>query len=267
MLSSWGMQPVLAAGAEEALRMLREAVQTPEPIGLVLTDLNMPQFDGFMLTESIRNDPSLADVTVIMLTSGGRDDDRQRCQELQIAARLLKPVKQSEVFDAIALALGSLLPGQLAANLSHEMNNAIRGLRVLLAEDNVVNQKLAVGVLQQQGHHVTVAKNGKDALQHWEAEPFDLILMDVQMPEMDGFEATRIIREKEHDTEKHIPIIAMTARAMKGDRERCLESGMDDYLAKPIHIEEVAKKIAELMGQVQRCPGSGGSERPGQRPH
>jgi CheY-like chemotaxis protein len=129
-----------------------------------------------------------------------------------------------------------------------------------LAEDNLVNQKLATGVLQQQGHHVTVARTGKDALQHWEVDPIDLILMDVQMPEMDGFEATRLIREKERQTGKHIPIIAMTARAMKGDRERCLEAGMDDYLAKPIHIQEVARKIAEVIGRKDASREAGSTD-------
>jgi CheY-like chemotaxis protein len=161
----------------------------------------------------------------------------------------MKPVKQSELLDAIMASLGVVAPEDGSAEASAaERPSRLRPLRVLLAEDSLLNQKLALAVLRKHGHEVVVANHGREALATLESQDFDLILMDVQMPEMDGLEATRTIRTRERRTGDHIPIIAMTAHALKGDRERCLEAGMDEYVAKPIHAEELFRAIAGVVG-------------------
>ena len=240
MLANWGMKPTSAAGAEEALRLLPEAHRAGEPFTLVLTDANMPNLDGFALAERIKQDPDLKSTIIMMLTSGDRSGDTTRCAQLEIASYLLKPVKQSELFDAIVLAMGiATAEDEADGYLPAARSTALRPLKILLAEDSLVNQKLAVGLLEKYGHTVVVANHGREAVAAFESQPFDLILMDVQMPELDGFEATGVIRAEESRTGAHMPIIAMTAHAMKGDRERCLEAGMDGYIAKPIHANEL----------------------------
>ncbi len=251
MLLNWGMQPVVAADASQGLQVLLEAHARGKPIRLVLSDVNMPDVSGFTLAEWIRAKPELAKTLIIMLTSGGRDGDTERRDQLQISARLMKPIKQSELFDAIVTTLGV----EMIRAASGDAGTAtpaitIRSLKILLAEDNLANQKLAVGVLTRQGHQVTVAGSGQAALQAWESQPFDLILMDVQMPELDGLEATQAIRMLEERSGAHIPIVAMTAHAMKGDRERCLEAGMDDYLSKPIRSRQIAEKLFAIFHEA-----------------
>ena len=185
---------------------------------------------------------------IMMLTSGGRSGDVSRCEELGVVSYLLKPVKQSELFDAVAMALGIT-----AADDAKELAVSVEppayptALNVLLAEDSLVNQKLAVGLLEKHGHHVDVVGDGRGALAAVESQRYDLVLMDIQMPEMDGLEATRAIRVRERQRGGHIPIVAMTAHAMKGDRERCLESGMDGYVAKPIRAQELFETIAHVL--------------------
>jgi len=249
ILGNWGMKPSVAPGASEALPLVRRAYHAGQPFALVLTDANMPDVDGFALAEQIKQDPELSSTVIMMLTSGDRPSDVARCQQLGVAAYLLKPVKQSELFDAIVLALGISAPeDEVREATTAEKPSRVRTLRVLLAEDSLVNQKLAVGLLEKHGHTVVVANHGREAIAAFESQHFDLILMDVQMPEMDGFEATAVIRTKEKRIGAHVPIIAMTAHAMKGDRERCLESGMDGYIAKPIRANQVFDTIESILG-------------------
>ena len=248
MVTSWRMRPHVAAGAVDALRQLREASQAGQPFPLLLTDANMPDVDGFTLIERIKQEPNLASITIMMLTSAGERGDAARCRALGVTAYLTKPIRQSELLDAIMTSLGAASPepsGQLVT--VHSMREHRRPLHILLAEDNVVNQTLAIRLLEKRGHTVVVAVNGREAVETWKRERFDLILMDVQMPEMGGFEATAAIRHAELGGAIHIPIVAMTARAMAGDRESCLEAGMDAYVAKPISASELVTTIDSVV--------------------
>ncbi len=254
MVCNWGMRPVLASNAHDALRLLRESHAQGSSIGLILSDVNMPEVSGFMLAEWIRAERQFDKTQIIMLTSSGREGDAARRDELNIAARLMKPIKQSELFDAIVTTLGVAALDSPPRPTDEERSAlAARPLNVLLAEDNAANQKLAVGVLTKQGHRVTVAGNGRLAIAEWQMQPFDVILMDVQMPEMDGLQATQAIRDMEARQGGHTLIVAMTAHAMKGDRERCLEAGMDDYLPKPIRAKLLAEKLLSLFGSASRA--------------
>ena len=248
-LRAWGMKPTVVPSASDALRLLREAHLSGQGYRLVLTDVHMPEMDGFSFAEQIGQDTKLRSTVIMMLTSGDRPEDDDRCEQLGIAAYLTKPIKQSELLDAIMLALGVITTeGEAMGKPIARRPSRLRPLRVLLAEDSLVNQKLAVALLQREGHTVTVAKNGREAIAAFWAQDFDVVLMDVQMPEMDGFEATAVIRAKEKQTGAHVPIIAMTAHALKGDRERCLEAGMDEYVAKPIHAEQLFDAIEKTFG-------------------
>jgi two-component system, sensor histidine kinase and response regulator len=248
MLISWRMQPHVASGAADALRQLREASQSGQPFPLLLTDANMPDVDGFTLIERIKEEANLASVTIMMLTSAGERGDAARCRALGVTAYLTKPIRQSELLNAILTSLGTGSPersGQLVT--VHSMREHRRPLHILLAEDNVVNQTLAMRLLGKGGHSVVLAVNGREAVDIWKRERFDLILMDVQMPEMGGFEATAAIRHAELGGAIRIPIVAMTARAMAGDRESCLEAGMDAYVAKPISAAELVTVIESVV--------------------
>ncbi|MFQ5473402.1 MAG: response regulator, partial [Dehalococcoidia bacterium] len=253
MLRNWGMTPESAPGARDALRLLDEAQQAGRPFALVLSDVHMPEMDGFALVEEIKKDPTVGSTVIMMLTSGDHPGDIARCEKMGVAAYLLKPVKQSELLEAIMMALGVTTAEDEKSGLPVEaLSSRIRPLRILLAEDSLVNQKLAIGLLSRQGHSVSVANNGKEALAALQIEPYDLLIMDVQMPEMDGLEATAAIRALEKETGAHIPIIAMTAHAMKGDRERCLAAGMDQYLTKPIrarHLYDVIEGTVVSLPQ------------------
>jgi two-component system sensor histidine kinase/response regulator len=253
MLLGWRMVPTLAASVPEALAALRLAQESGTRFPLVLTDAQMPNADGFALAEAIMKDPAIAGTTVVMLTSAGQPGDAARCRELGIAAYLSKPVKGSELRSAILLALG----GQSAARdgpplvTRHSLREARPTGRILLVEDNRVNQLVAKRMLEKRGHTVVVATNGRQALAILEEAAlvgFDCVLMDVQMPEMDGFECTAIIREKEQRTGGRLPIIAMTAHAMKGDEARCLAAGMDAYLSKPIEPDELFELVERYLG-------------------
>jgi PAS domain S-box-containing protein len=247
MLTSWRMQPEVVEGGRPALRALHVAAAEGRPFGLVLLDGHMPGMDGFMLAGLIHGDPQLAGTTVLMLTSAGQPGDIARCRSLGIGAYLMKPIKQSELLETIVASLGRPTGQEPEPAPAPELEKARRPLQVLLAEDGEVNQKLAIRLLEKKGHTVTLAINGLEALAAWRRGAFDLILMDVQMPEMDGLEATAEIREEERRTGRHVPILAMTAYAMKGDRERCLEVGMDGYVSKPIQAEELWKAIDALV--------------------
>jgi len=250
ILHNWDMRPRSVASAPEAVRVLREAYRSGTSFPLVLTDSNMPDMDGFELAEQVKQDPELGSTLIMMLTSGDRPGEIARCEQLGIAAYLLKPIKQSELFDAIVLALGvnAVDEETRSAPATAPPSAPQRSLRVLLAEDSLVNQKLAVGLLEKHGHQVTLANHGREAVAAWESQDFDLVLMDVQMPEMDGYEATEAIRTRERETGRHTPIIAMTAHAMKGDRERCLAAGMDGYVAKPIRAQQIFDAIEQVLG-------------------
>jgi PAS domain S-box-containing protein len=263
MLSNWGMIPTSVSGVRDALAHMREAREAGEPFPLVLSDVHMPEADGFSLVSEIRQDPTIRSTVIMMLTSGDRPGDIAQCEEMQVAAYLLKPVKQSELFDAVMMALGGIAPEDEAAPApAREPPTRTRPLRVLLAEDSLVNQKLAIGLLKRRGHSVVVANNGKEVLGAMEVQQFDLVIMDVQMPEMDGLEATTAIRAKERQTGTHVPIIAMTAHAMKGDRERCLAAGMDHYISKPIRAKQLYEVIDEVVGSPASFPSSNESPPP-----
>jgi CheY-like chemotaxis protein len=218
------------------------------PFSLVLTDSQMPGMDGFAMVEGMKQNPDLAVATVMMLASGPQRVDLAHCQELNIAAYLTKPVRQSQLHDAMVKALPA------RPKRDRESTRAARQiqyvsqhrLRILLAEDNPVNQRVALRLLEKSGHQVAVTTNGREALAALDNGEFDVVLMDVQMPDMDGFEATAAIRSRERAVGKHLPIIAMTAHAMTGDRERCLSAGMDGYIAKPIHSAELLQTLSNL---------------------
>jgi len=248
MLSHWGMKPTAVPGARQALETLREAHRAGKPFGLVLADASMPEIDGFTLAQEIKQDPGLGSTLIMMLSSMDHPGNVARCEHLGIASYLLKPIKQSELFDAILLALGVAAADAGPEPPPAERPPPGRPLRILLAEDSLVNQKVAVGVLQRAGHTVVVANNGREALAAAETGEYDLIFMDVQMPEMDGLEATAAIRARQKQTGRRVPIIAMTAHALQGDRQRCLEAGMDQYLAKPIRAAQMLGMIETVFG-------------------
>ncbi len=249
-LKTWGIDADVADSASEALSRLHEAARLERPYQLVLADGRMPGKDGFSLVEEIRRSLPARPAIVMMLTSDDYYSSVRRARELD-AAHLLKPVRLSELLAAIRHAAASG-PPQLPF-LNEQEEQVLGQFKVLLAEDNLVNQRLAVRLLKKIGHRVVVAQTGREVLDALRAEKFDLVLMDVQMPEMDGFEATREIRKSEQGRQEHIPVIAMTAHAMNGDRESCLKAGMDDYLAKPINSVELRQVIERVM-KVQTEP-------------
>jgi len=247
MLSLWGLVSSEAADGKEAFIRVKEADESGESYRLILMDLQMPEMDGFETARKIKESAFGKDITLILLTSLGRKGDAARCLEVGITGYLIKPIKQSELLDAILISLGHSGEEEAQVVTRYTIQEARRRLNILLAEDNMVNQKLAITLLQGRGHNIVAADNGREAVELLEREEFDLILMDVQMPELDGFEATRIIREKEKKEDlPPIPIIAMTAHAMKGDREQCIEAGMNDYVSKPINAKELFEVIEKI---------------------
>jgi two-component system, sensor histidine kinase and response regulator len=263
MLANLGMKPMLAENADAALVALREAHRAKQQLRLVLIDAHMPEKDGFSLAERIISHPEFRSVPIIMLTSAGQAGDARRCRELGITAYLSKPVSQAELLEAIANAISASQkkPSDCALVTRHSLRENRRRLRILLAEDNIVNQTLASRLLEMRGHDVTVVSNGRQALAALEKQAFDVILMDVQMPELDGFETTEAIRESEKPTGKHIPIIALTAHAMKGDKERCLAAGMDGYLSKPIRSSDLFELIERSLGAASENYSSSGDKK------
>jgi PAS domain S-box-containing protein len=247
ILTSWKMRPTTVSDGESALAEIRRAQEAGAPYLVVLSDVHMPGMDGFQLTERIKASPNLNGTVILMLTSGDGPGDIERCRKVGGAAHLIKPIKQSDLFDAIVTSLEVAEEAKPSASGSSPTPRGTRPLRILLAEDSLTNQRLAVGILSTWGHQVTVANNGREAVAAVERESFDLVLMDVQMPEMDGYQATAIIRELETGKNSRTPIVAMTAHAMKGDREACLAAGMNGYVAKPIHIAEVEQVIDDVV--------------------
>jgi CheY-like chemotaxis protein len=232
---------------------LPAAREAGEPYGLILLDMHMPKMDGFQLVERIRERPGLSTATIMMLTSAGHQGDAERCKALGISAYLLKPIRQSELREAIARVLGAKeQPGAIPLITRYSLYDARDPnsvLRVLVVEDNAVNQRLTTRMLEKRGHRVVLAGNGREALEAYAKGSFDLVLMDVQMPEMDGFEATAAIREKENGSNSHLPVIALTAHAVKGYREKCLAAGMDGYLTKPIRPRELDDLLESYLAR------------------
>jgi PAS domain S-box-containing protein len=259
--TNWRMKPTLAESGVQALALLDRALERDEPFGLVLLDAQMPGMDGFTLAEGIKQRVEMSRATIMMLSSAAQLGDAQRCRQMGLAGYLTKPVKQSELLDAILDAMNpadepAAESAPKAAAPTTDSGKSIvagpRSWRILLAEDNLVNQRVAVRTLERMGHSVTVVSNGSEAIAALERERFDLLLSDVQMPVMDGLEATKAIRHRERFSGAHLPIIAMTAHAMKGDREECLNAGMDAYTSKPILPKELGEAIENVMTRFGR---------------
>jgi two-component system sensor histidine kinase/response regulator len=277
MLSGWGMRPTSAASAPEALDTLTRGAREGSPFSIAIVDVRMPDTDGFGLVERIRSMPGLGTLRILILTSGGQRGDAARCRALGVSAYLPKPARQSDLFNAILAitagvaeagspsAGGGTAAGRPAAPLvtRHSLRAARRSLRVLLVEDNEINRMVATNLLAKRGHAVATATDGREALAALERQEFDLVLMDIQMPEMDGLQATTRIREKEEGTGRRLPIIGLSARAMKGDRETALAAGMDAYVTKPVRGPELFAAIAQVSGAVPEPafarPGPGAS--------
>jgi two-component system, sensor histidine kinase and response regulator len=261
MLTRWGMRTTVVTDGEQALDQLFAALKVAAPYALILTDMHMPKMNGFTLIERMRQVPEFAAATIMMLTSAGHQGDASRCKDLEVAAYLLKPIRQPELREAIARVLGSRTqktPIPLVTRFSLEGSQVpAHGMRILLAEDNAVNRLLATRILEKKGHTVVATVNGIEAIAALDKAHFDLVLMDVQMPEMDGFDATAAIRLKEQVTGRHQPVVAMTAHAMKGDEERCLAAGMDGYLSKPIRQEElevILERYSQQPAKILNSP-------------
>jgi CheY-like chemotaxis protein len=247
ILLNWKMKPEVAQSGKQALQILQKAQKLKKQFALILVDVQMPKMDGFQLVEHLKKEPIKYAPTIMMLTSLGIRGDSERCQKLGIAAYLVKPVKQTDLLDAILLLMGKKASQKKATDIvtRHTIREQQKKYSILVAEDNIINQKLIQRLLEKEGHQVTLVDNGKKALTVLGSKKFDLILMDVQMPVMDGLEATSRIRRKKEIND--IPIIAMTAHAMKGDKERCLAAGMDDYASKPIDFDKLKNTIKRIM--------------------
>ena len=251
MLANWRMTPTLADSGEAALNLLESAKRSGHPFSLVLLDAFMPHVDGFQVLRRIQSIPKLAGAVVLLLSANRHLVDPDECRKAGVKHWVTKPVGQSELLDTILLALGVSVAEKKLVEPSRPALEAASGrpLNILLSEDNLVNQKLAIRLLEKAGHHVTLASTGREAVTAWEragTPGFDLILMDIHMPEMDGMKATAEIRRQEAPSGRHVPILAMTAHAMRGDKERCLASGMDGYVSKPVHPHE-------LFSEMERC--------------
>jgi PAS domain S-box-containing protein len=258
MLTAWKMSPTAVESAEAGLGAVSVGETSNSPFGLVLVDAHMPGMDGFDFAGRLRTTQAVSRPVVMMLTSGDRPDDIRRCEELGLAAYLIKPVKQSELFDAIVATMvnrSTMVSAAAPPVTGHLKPN--RPLNVLVADDSLVNQKLARGLLQRWGHSILTANDGREAIAAYRSHEVDLILMDVQMPDIDGLEATRLIRELETGSRRHVPIVAMTAHAMKGDRERCLSSGMDGYISKPVRSQELFDVVEQLTRTTAANADSG----------
>ena len=249
-VTGWGMKPILAASAADGFAILNRMKDEPP---LLLTDAQMPEMDGFTFIETIRRDPALRETRIILLTSGGLRGDGARCRESGVSAYLTKPIDALELRDAIVRVLaGSTAEHAKAGPITrHSIREAVSPLSFLVVEDNAVNRALIARLLEKRGHNVTLAANGCEALEKLEKQQFDLVLMDLQMPVMGGLEATAVIREREKSSGAHVPIIALTAAAIKGDEERCLAAGMDAYLSKPIDVQKLLKVVEMVSTRVE----------------
>ena len=259
-LNSWGMIHEEADSGARALEALRRAASRGEPYDLAILDLMMPGMDGFELARAVKSDPLIAGVRLVLLTSFGVRGDGASARGLDVAACLTKPVRQSQLFDCLMTVVSqSPAPGAARAGVPSKVytkyttreTKMFSNKLILLAEDNVVNQKVAVRQLQKLGYRADAVANGREALEALGRIPYDLVLMDCQMPEMDGYEATAEIRRREGAL-KHTPVVAMTANALEGDRERCIAAGMDDYVSKPVRPEQLAAVLERLLSGAGR---------------
>jgi len=248
VLAGWAMEVTLAESGPVALEALRAARSQGSPFQLVLLDCQMPEMDGFTVSERARSESGADQPIILMLSSVQQKGDLERCRQLGISLHLVKPIRRQELLYSIKRVMDTFQPFQPVetAPISRSTSLSVGGLHILLAEDNAVNQRLAVRLLEKWGHSVVVASNGRIAVEAVEREAFDVVLMDVQMPEVSGLEATAIVREREKNTRRRVPIIAMTAHAMKGDREKCLAAGMDEYISKPIAADELLELLAKV---------------------
>lgn len=254
-LTSWSMECQDASGGEEAFELIERSFTQGARYDMILLDVHMPGMDGFELVEKIRLSPDIFMGAILMMTSDHSRFDSDRCKELRVSGYVTKPIKRSQLLKELISALDALKPEIQPSKARHTLaeTDAHRKLKILMAEDNPTNQKFMKIMLGKIGHEVTAVTNGHMAVEAVQSGRFDLILMDVQMPEMDGFEATRRIREHQRKSGERTPIVAMTAHAMKGDRENCLEAGMDEYVSKPIQIKE----LLEIMERISRNPANG----------
>jgi len=255
MTTAWRMQPTMVDSGPAALEAMDAAVKAGQPYSLMLLDAHMPEMDGFEVAEQIRNSSRYADTKLMMLSSDDRGSSVTRSRELGLAAHLIKPLKQSELLDSIINVMHLTDEDEADSNASAAPTQRLlppelrpkNSMRLLLAEDNFVNQQLMLRVLEREGHEVLIANNGEEAVAITASEQVDAVLMDVQMPIMDGYEATKAIRDREQNEGGRLPIIALTAHAMSGDREKCLGAGMDDYVTKPIQID----KLMEVLNKTR----------------
>jgi PAS domain S-box-containing protein len=256
----WGLKVREAESADEAMIILDDAKERKKPFQIILMDGNLPGHDSFIILDYIKDNPELAKSIIMMMSSSSSRLDASPWLKVGISTHLNKPLKPSELKKGLLNVLGLAPRPQELAGESKDAGTlpSRRAYRILIAEDNLVNQRVAIYMLEKQGHQVTGAMNGEEALAAMEKENFELVLMDVQMPKMDGFQATRLIRAKEKETGLHIPIIAMTAHAMKGDREKCLSVGMDDYIAKPLNVKQLSETIARAMSLALAGKEEGG---------
>ncbi len=261
MLAGWELSATSAASAWEALQLLEEALAGENPYQLLLTDVHMPDVDGLTLVESVRKNAACGDLPIVLLTSTHVQDELEKCERLRVAGHVAKPVKQSDLLEAITLALRGTVGGATTPTVSLD-GCPLPRLRILLAEDSLMNQKLVLGLLGAD-HDVTVASDGRQAVSLAEQTEFDVVLMDIQMPVLDGLEATRLIRTRERTSDTHVPIVAMTAHAMKGDRERCLAAGMDYYVSKPIRAARLFETLRAAAIPGGEGGGGTGIEHPG----
>jgi CheY-like chemotaxis protein len=254
-LARWEMRPTSVDSGMSALSELSAAHDAGDPYALILTDMHMPHMDGFDLIRRVRAMPEMSTLAIMMLTSAGYRDDIERCRDLNLSVHLVKPIRQSELRDAILRTMGTTEADSapaLSFPPSRKTQKSAISLCVLVAEDNPINQRLATKLVQKRGHQVVTAWNGRQAVEAMRQSSFDLVLMDVQMPEMDGVAATLAIREKEKNTGLHQTVIALTAHAMAGDYERCLAAGMDGYLSKPIRPQD----LDALLDKCVACRAS-----------
>ncbi|HEX3654586.1 MAG TPA: response regulator [Pirellulales bacterium] len=269
MLTNWHMRATVAENGMQALDALEQALANHHPFDLVLLDNNMPEMDGFALAEKIKQHPGLVGATLMMLSSADRRGETARLRDAGLAAYLAKPVKQSELLNSIVNVLSLSKEHARRPRPAHQpFGKAPRKLHLLLAEDNAINPRVAVRLLEKRGHSVVVCRNGREALAALEREPFDAILLDVQMPELDGLETTAAIRDRERVDGGHLPIIAMTAHAMKGDREQCFEAGMDGYVAKPLEPHKLFETLESLLpaNQLAESPAAPRAAEPAAQP-
>jgi signal transduction histidine kinase/ligand-binding sensor domain-containing protein/DNA-binding response OmpR family regulator len=260
-LARWGMRASTVPSLKEALARLREAKEAGEPFSFVLTDVHLPDGDGFALVEKINREPSLADATIMIFTPGHKLVEAARCRDLGVVAYITKPVREHELREALKAAQAKSLttvvgaPGPARSEAKVE-KRTIRALRILLAEDNAINQRVTLRLLEKRGHTVVAAGDGIEALEALDKETFDLVLMDVQMPRMDGFQVTAIVREREKLRGGHLPIFAMTAHVLKGDEERCLSAGMDGYIPKPVSPKELISMVESVSAPLPSAAAS-----------